>query len=147
MLYRRLRTVPVAKSVQWEAKVLGEVTSSTAVRLGGGSRGESVLQKEEEERSGIVENEVNGAGGEEKEGERKKENYVACLGRGAKPIWKRGKEHTILLDNNTTFTKVKQSLNQQDMLCAQCDDGRFWKGVTPSPTVSGVGQRRKTSQW
>ena len=98
MLYRKLRTVPVAKSVQWEERLLGGVTSSTAVRLGGGRREEEVEREEEEE--------VNEAEVEEEDEERREDNYTVCLGKGAKPIWRRGKGDFILLDNNNTFTKV-----------------------------------------
>ena len=102
MLYRRLKTVPASKSVQWEERMLEEVTSSTARRLGGG-------RKRDEEFEGKLEEvkETESVENEEGEGESRDQNYPHCLERGAKPIWRRGRGDLIVLDNSITFTKVK----------------------------------------
>ena len=127
MLYRKLRTVPVAKSVQWEERLLGGVTSSTAVRLGGGRR-EKEEEKEEEE-------EANGAEVEEEDEERREDNYTVCLGKGAKPIWRRGKGDFILLDNNNTFTKVYMYIIKVLQYVSVCINALF----------SALGSREKVS--
>ena len=96
MLYRKVKIFPPSQSVHWEGRLLAGVTSSTAARLGGGARGEG------EEVIAVKSESVRGE--EVKEGEQ--ENYRDSLGKGAKPIWGRGRGDTIVLDNNTTFTKV-----------------------------------------
>ena len=116
MLYRGLRVVPVSRSVQWEDELLQNVTSSTAARLGARRKaGKKEDEEEEEESEAMMEREkpkssVKGELDDEVE-ERyrgcKVEEYVRSLKEGAKPVSRRvGERGRIVLDNDTTFTKV-----------------------------------------
>ena len=107
MLYRRIVTVPANKSVQWKEQALEKISSSTATRFRGGQReGREVREEVEEETVEVSEGVKDGG---EVEGDRRRVDYMACLERGARSVWTRGRRDVISLDNDTTFTKVLQS--------------------------------------
>ena len=99
MLYRKLKTVPASMSCQWEGRVLAEVTSFTAARLGGAKKKKNKDECDDVE--SVKCDEVKTV--EEKQ---EHDDYKSCLGKGARPIWKRGRGDTLILNNNTTFNKV-----------------------------------------
>lgn len=112
MLYREMRVVPANSSVHWEAELLKRVTSSTAARLGAGETAKKREREREEVSEAITARGKGGVGDrvEVENREHRTREYVRSLEDGAKPVTRgegeRSRRDVIVLDNDTTFTKV-----------------------------------------
>ena len=102
MLYRRIKTVAASKSVQWEEQTLNKMTSSTAIRFRG--RDQETRETERMEMNNSRKNEDKDE--MDVEMSREEMDYMTSLKHGARPVWTKEKKDIILLDNDTTFTKV-----------------------------------------